>query len=60
MSFAMTISACFYAFKPITIEKLIVHIRGLFEMITNKKNKRCRDRMVVGFITTYAINAYHH
>jgi hypothetical protein len=21
---------------------------------------RCRDRMVVGFITTYAINAYHH
>ena len=21
---------------------------------------RCRDRMVVGFITTYAISAYHH
>jgi len=23
-------------------------------------NGSCRDRMVVGFITTYAINAYHH
>jgi hypothetical protein len=23
-------------------------------------DRRCRDRMVVGFITTYAINAYHH
>ena len=22
--------------------------------------RRGRDRMVVGFITTYAINAYHH
>jgi hypothetical protein len=23
-------------------------------------NRRGRDRMVVGFITTYAISAYHH
>ena len=22
--------------------------------------RRCRDRLVVGFITTYAISAYHH
>jgi hypothetical protein len=22
--------------------------------------RRCRDRMVVGFTTTYAISAYHH
>ena len=21
---------------------------------------RCRDRMIVGFTTTYAISAYHH
>jgi hypothetical protein len=29
-----------------------------------KKNlgsgRRCRDRMIVGFTTTYAISAYHH
>jgi hypothetical protein len=24
------------------------------------RGRRGRDRMVVGFITTYAINAYHH
>jgi hypothetical protein len=24
------------------------------------KGRRGRDRMVVGFITTYAISAYHH
>ena len=23
-------------------------------------NRRCRDRMVVGFTTTFAISAYHH
>jgi len=23
-------------------------------------SSRGRDRMIVGFITTYAINAYHH
>ena len=25
-----------------------------------KRGRRCRDRMVVGFTTTYAISAYHH
>jgi len=24
------------------------------------KGRRCRDRMVVGFTTTYAISIYHH
>jgi len=24
------------------------------------RRRRCRDRMIVGFITTYAISAYHH
>jgi len=23
-------------------------------------NRGCRDRMVAGFITTYAISTYHH
>ena len=50
----------FLRFQTDHDRKVNVQIRGLFEMITNKKNKRCRDRMVVGFITTYAINAYHH
>jgi hypothetical protein len=27
---------------------------------TNIPDRRCRDRMVVGSTTTYAINAYHH
>jgi hypothetical protein len=26
----------------------------------NGKGRRCHDRMVVGFITTCAISAYHH
>jgi len=26
----------------------------------NLRGRRGRDRMVVGFITTYAISAYHH
>ena len=25
-----------------------------------KRGRRSRDRMVVGFITTFAISAYHH
>ena len=27
---------------------------------TNRGRRRGRDRMVVGFTTTYAISAYHH
>ena len=26
----------------------------------DNRNRRSRDRMVVGFTTTYAISAYHH
>jgi len=29
-------------------------------MISKFKVRRVRDRMVVGFATTYAISAYHH
>jgi hypothetical protein len=29
-------------------------------MINILEGRRGRDRMVVGFITTYAIRAYHH
>jgi len=29
-------------------------------VLTNPRNRRGRDRMVVGFTTTYAISAYHH
>jgi len=25
-----------------------------------QRDRRCRDRMLVGFTTTYAISAYHH
>jgi hypothetical protein len=28
-------------------------------LLSNRENRGC-DRMVVGFITTYAISAYHH
>jgi len=27
---------------------------------TNTRGRRGHDRMVAGFITTYAISAYHH
>jgi hypothetical protein len=27
---------------------------------SGNRGRRCRDRMVAGFITTYAISAYHH
>ena len=47
---------------PTRINETIVPVRVLNE-ITPPQTKRIlgsRDRMVVGFITTYAINAYHH
>jgi len=28
--------------------------------LRNSRGIRCRDRMAVGFTTTYAITAYHH
>jgi len=31
-----------------------------FSLQLKIKGRHGRDRMVVGFITTYAINAYHH
>jgi len=29
-------------------------------VIKRKRSRRGRDRMVVGFTTTYAISGYHH
>jgi hypothetical protein len=37
--------------------KLFVQENGLHKMY---KGRRGRDRMVVGFTTTYVINDYHH
>ena len=31
--------------------------KGVFHL---SKGRRCRDQMVVGFMTTYTISAYHH
>jgi hypothetical protein len=45
---------------PTRINETIVHV---LNDITPPQTKRIlgrRSRMVVGFITTYAINAYHH
>jgi len=47
---------------PTRINETIVPVRVLNE-ITPPQTKcilGSRDRMVVGFITIYAINAYHH
>ena len=42
-------------FKPIKIK---MFVDCILSGVTNEKSD-C-DRMVVGFITTYAISAYHH
>ena len=46
-------------------EAPVVFFFRTFQAIINKhvvpfKDRHGRDRMVVGFITTYAISAYHH
>ena len=38
---------------------LRVFVRNTVNIITSR-GRRGRDRMVVGFATTYAISAYHH
>ena len=35
------------------------HEKHLFSLMS-QRGRRGRDRMVVGFTTTYAISAYHH
>jgi len=37
---------------------IILHPPPSFSM--KERDRRGRDRMVVGFITTYVISAYHH
>ena len=36
------------------------YICSTFKLISVLRGLRGRDRMVVGFTTTYAISAYHH
>jgi len=36
------------------------NLRNVQEYYTYSWGRRGRDRMVVGFITTYAISPYHH
>ena len=46
--------------EPITMD-LLYMITEKIELITmQSRGLSGRDRMVVGFITTYAISAYHH
>ena len=47
-------SATFILFFYSPID-LFVHI-----LLTIKRGRHSRDRMVVGYLTTYAISAYHH
>jgi len=37
---------------------LIIYERE--EIVFLNKGRRCRDRIVVGFMTTHVISAYHH
>jgi hypothetical protein len=39
---------------------IFLFIMHLFLLITTLGDRRCRDRKVVGFTTTCAINVYHH
>ena len=41
-------------------EKIIMKHFSNNVILNNKRGGRGHDRMVVGFTTTYAINAYHH
>jgi hypothetical protein len=42
-----------------TLSHNVVHL-ALIEIRKSNRDCRGRDRMVVGFTTTYAISAYHH
>jgi hypothetical protein len=46
------------AYNIIIMEKKIMIIMDT--LIMQQRGHCGRDRMVVGFITTYAISAYHH
>ena len=39
---------------------LILHLMFTFNLVFISRGRRARDRMVVEFTTTCAINAYHH
>jgi len=54
-----------YMILPSIQQKILyfqVWIKGTlhFTVSMNMRGRRGRDRMVVGFTTTFAINAYHH
>jgi hypothetical protein len=50
------------------LRKMVIHVRTVIDYILRSLTfsliitggRRCHDRMVVGFTTTYAISAYHH
>ena len=44
---------------PTIIKSLVFRLNN-YEITTNLRGRRGRDRMVVGFITTYTINACHY
>jgi hypothetical protein len=43
-----------------TFDRLMYKMYYEFTVIFPRRGRRGRDRMVVGFMTTYAISAYHH
>jgi len=39
---------------------IVTKLKHILHFFLNFRGRRSRDRMVVGFTTTYAISAYHH
>ena len=44
----------------LVVDKIMFEIYLQWHSLLQGKGRRGRDRMVVGFRTTYAISAYHH
>ena len=44
----------------LVVDKIMFEIYLQWHSLLQGKGRRVRDRMVVGFRTTYAISAYHH
>jgi hypothetical protein len=53
----MTFSDCLYRIK---IMMIAFNNISLTSLLLQLRRHRGRDRMVVGFTTTYAISTYHH
>ena len=46
--------------KGYQVGRFMVKITIAMKFSFNLRGGRCRDRIIVRFITTYAISAYHH